>query len=90
MSEPTYREVCTGTTGAAETVKVTYNPEVLPLPLLLSLYYRTVDPTSVNRQGNDRGTQYRTGIYYTDPSDRPVIEKSLHELAASTAGKISH
>ncbi len=89
VSEPTYREVCTGTTGAAETVKVTYNPEVLPLPLLLSLYYRTVDPTSVNRQGNDRGTQYRTGIYYTDPSDRPVIEKSLHELAASTAGKIA-
>lgn len=89
VSEPTYREVCTGTTGAAETVKVTYNPEVLPLPLLLSLYYRTVDPTSVNRQGNDRGTQYRTGIYYTDPSDRPVIEKSLHELAASVAGKIA-
>lgn len=89
VSEPTYREVCTGTTGAAETVKVTYNPEVLPLPLLLSLYYRTVDPTSVNRQGNDRGTQYRTGIYYTDPSDRPVIEQSLHELAASVAGKIA-
>lgn len=89
VPDPTYREVCTGTTGAAETVKVTYNPDVLPLPFLLSLYYRTVDPTSVNRQGNDRGTQYRTGIYYTDPSDRPVIEQSLHELAASTAGKIA-
>lgn len=89
VPDPTYREVCTGTTGAAETVKVTYNPAVLPLPFLLSLYYRTVDPTSVNRQGNDRGTQYRTGIYYTDPSDHPVIEKSLHELAASTAGKIA-
>ena len=77
---PTYREVCTGKTGAAETVKVIYNPKEISLPFLLNLYYQTIDPTSLNKQGNDRGTQYRTGIYYTDPSERPVIEQSLENL----------
>lgn len=89
VPHPAYRDVCTGETGAAETVEVTYNPERIPLESILGLYYRTVDPTSVNRQGNDRGTQYRTGIYYTDPADRATIEKSLHELATSTSGRIA-
>ena len=80
LPNPTYREVCTGKTGAAETVKVVYNPKEISLPFLLNLYYMTIDPTSLNKQGNDRGTQYRTGIYYTDPSERPVIEKSLEQL----------
>ena len=80
VPNPTYREVCTGKTGAAETVKVVYNPREVSLPFLLDLYYQTIDPTSLNRQGNDRGTQYRTGIYYTDPAEAPVIEKSLAEL----------
>ena len=80
VPNPTYREVCTGRTGAAETVKVIYNPKEVSLPFLLNLYYKTIDPTSLNKQGNDRGTQYRTGIYYTDPSERPVIEQSLEQL----------
>ena len=80
VPNPTYREVCTGRTGAAETVKVIYNPKEVSLPFLLNLYYKTIDPTSLNKQGNDRGTQYRTGIYYTDPAERPVIEKSLAQL----------
>ena len=80
VPDPTYREVCTGRTGAAETVEVVYNPSEVSLPFLLSLYYQTIDPTSLNKQGNDRGTQYRTGIYYTDPSERPIIEKSIAEL----------
>lgn len=80
VPHPTYREVCTGKTGAAETVKVIYNPKEISLPFLLNLYYLTIDPTSLNKQGNDRGTQYRTGIYYTDPSERPIIEKSLEQL----------
>ena len=80
VPDPTYREVCTGRTGAAETVKVIYNPKQISLPFLLSLYYKTIDPTSLNKQGNDRGTQYRTGIYYTDPAERPVIEESLEQL----------
>lgn len=80
VADPTYREVCTGRTGAAETVKVVYNPNEISLPFLLNLYYKTIDPTSLNKQGNDRGTQYRTGIYYTDPAERPIIEKSLEQL----------
>ena len=80
VADPTYREVCTGKTGAAETVKVTYDDKVVSLPFLLNLYYKTIDPTSLNKQGNDRGTQYRTGIYYTDPAERPIIEKSLEQL----------
>ncbi|MCH5319455.1 MAG: peptide-methionine (R)-S-oxide reductase MsrB [Paramuribaculum sp.] len=80
IPNPTYQEVCTGNTGAAETVKVVYNPDSVSLAHILSLYYMTIDPTSLNKQGNDRGTQYRTGIYYTDPQDKIVIEKSLGEL----------
>lgn len=71
VADPTYEEVCSGETGAVETVRVAYDADVLPLPLLLAAYLRTVDPFSLNRQGNDRGTQYRTGIYWTDDADRP-------------------
>lgn len=81
VANPTYREVCSGRTGAAEAVKVVYDPREVGLPLLLDLYFKTIDPTSLDRQGNDRGTQYRTGIYYTDEADRPVIEKALRGLA---------
>lgn len=79
-ASPTYEEVCTGRTGSAETVKVEYDPAVAPLPFLLDLFYEAIDPTSVNRQGNDVGSQYRTGVFYTDPADRPVIEQSIAEL----------
>lgn len=77
---PTYEEVCRGNTGHAEAVKVEYNPTVISLPFLLQKYYDVIDPVSVNRQGNDKGTQYRTGIYYVDAADRAVIEMSLKEL----------
>ncbi len=77
---PSYEDVCRRSTGHAETVKVVYNPEILSLDFLLSLYYEAIDPTSVNRQGGDRGVQYRTGIYYTDTSDLPVIKASLAGL----------
>ena len=77
---PTYRDVTTGQTGYTETVRVDYDPEVAPLPFLLELFYSAIEPTSVNRQGNDVGTQYRTGIYYTDPADATIVERSLEEL----------
>lgn len=70
---PTYEEVCTDKTGFAETVKVTYDPAVISLSLLTDLYFKAINPTSVNQQGGDRGTQYRTGIYYTDEADRPTL-----------------
>lgn len=77
---PTYGEVVTGLTGDAETVRVDYDPTVAPLPFILELLYKAIDPTSVNRQGNDVGTQYRSGIYYSDEADLPVIERSIAQL----------
>lgn len=80
---PTYNDVCTGTTGFAETVKAEYDPAKADLPFLIELFFKTIDPTSLNKQGNDRGTQYRTGIYYTDPSDLPIIRETVNRLASA-------
>ena len=77
---PSYRQVCTGSTGAVETVRVEYDPVIIGLTELLQLYFMTIDPLSVNRQGNDNGTQYRTGIYYTDPDDLPVIIAAVESM----------
>ena len=77
---PTYEDVCHRNTRHAEVVKVIYDNQVISLPFLLSMYFEVIDPVAVNRQGNDVGTQYRTGIYYSDPADEEVILKSVHEL----------
>jgi methionine-S-sulfoxide reductase len=77
---PSYEDVCYRDTGHAETVLVEYDPAVIGLPRLLSLFYRAIDPTSINRQGADRGVQYRTGIYYVEKADLPLIRQSLEEL----------
>ena len=77
---PTYEEVCTNNTGHAETVHVVYDPGIVSLEFLLELYYEAIDPTSYNRQGGDFGSQYRTGIYYVDDKDLPVIESSISKL----------
>ena len=86
---PSYRDVCTGRTGYTEAVRVDYDPAVAPLAFLLELFYKAIDPTSLNRQGNDRGTQYRSGIYYVDPADRPIIERSIAELQTHYAEPIA-
>ena len=78
---PTYEEVISHTTGFAETVKVKYDPEQVDLKLLINLYFKTIDPTSINKQGNDRGDQYRTGIYYTDKADESIIKEEVQKLA---------
>lgn len=80
---PTYEAVCSRTTGYAEAVHVAYNPVDLQFEFLLELYFQSVNPTSVNRQGGDVGDQYRTGIYYLDASDLPIIESSIKKLAAT-------
>ncbi|MDE6198619.1 MAG: peptide-methionine (R)-S-oxide reductase MsrB [Muribaculaceae bacterium] len=80
VDNPSYEQVCTGQTQAAETVKVDYDPDEVGLSTLLRVYFKSIDPLSVNRQGNDCGTQYRTGIYYTDASDIPVIEAEVATL----------
>lgn len=77
---PTYEEVCKGNTGFAETVEVVYDPTIAPLPFLLEMYYKSVNPTSVNKQGGDTGVQYRTGIYYQNQEDYPIIRESLDKL----------
>ena len=82
VANPSYEQVCSGKTNAAETVKVVYDPKTVDLNLLLDLYFKTIDPTSLNRQGNDRGTQYRTGIYYVDKEDLPVIKQAIQLLSA--------
>ena len=78
---PSYREVCDNS-GHAETVRVAYDETVLSLPTLLRFYFQVIDPVSVNRQGEDSGIQYRTGIYYTDESQLPDIEMVYKEIEA--------
>ena len=72
---PTYKEVYTDQTGFAETVYVKYNPDVVSLEFLLNMFFKAIDPTSLNKQGEDEGTRYRTGVYYTNDDDLAVIEK---------------
>ena len=81
VPDPSYQMVCTGRTEAAETVEVSYDPDRIGLSDLLFLYFRSIDPTTINRQGNDIGTQYRTGIYYTDPADLDVIRAVVATVA---------
>lgn len=88
LQSPSYEQVSTGKTGFAETVKVSYDPEVVDLKLLVDLFLKTIDPTSLNKQGNDVGTQYRSGVYYTNASDVPTIKESLSALASQYSNKI--
>ena len=79
---PTYQDVCTDKTGFAETVRVVYDPKVISLEFLTEMYFKAIDPTSVNQQGHDKGTQYRTGIYYTDEADVPTLEAVYKRVQA--------
>lgn len=79
LANPTYEQVCTGTTGHAEALWVEYETDMLPLSHLLAHYWRVIDPTVKDRQGADTGSQYRTGIYYTDADDLPTILASLEK-----------
>lgn len=77
---PSYEDVCRRNTGHAETVRVRYDPEKVSLETLLRLFFRIVDPTTKNRQGNDVGTQYRSGIYYVDEADKKMAESVLEDV----------
>ena len=76
---PSYEDVCRNS-GHAETVRVDYDETVLPLKNLLDYYFMVIDPVSVNRQGNDRGIQYRTGIYYTNDNQLPAIKEVFSKV----------
>lgn len=89
VPDPSYKDVCTGTTMAAEAVEVRYDPSRVGLRTLIAMYFLTIDPLSVNRQGNDIGTQYRTGIYYTDERQRHVAEEAVKSLSDSLRQRVA-
>ena len=86
---PTYEQVYTDTTGYAETVRVIYNPDGLPLDELLRAFFCAIDPLSLNKQGEDEGTRYRTGVYYTDPADLPVAMRVFEEIQAEYSSPLA-
>ena len=77
---PTYEQVCTGRTGHNEVVKLTFDPAQVTLRQLLEIFFVVHDPTQLNRQGNDVGTQYRSGIYYTTPEQKKAAEDIIREM----------
>lgn len=85
---PSYQDVCRSS-GHAETVRVDYDPAVISLTKLLEYYFMVIDPLSVNRQGNDNGIQYRTGIYYTDENQLPEIRAVWAEQEQKAGAKLA-
>ena len=81
LENPSYEQVYTDRTGFAETVRVEYDPSVLSLRVLAELFFKSIDPVSLNRQGGDCGTRYRTGIYYTSDEELPILEAVFDEVA---------
>jgi peptide-methionine (S)-S-oxide reductase len=82
VRNPSYREVCMGTTGHAEVVQVTFDPGVIGFRDILNVFFSIHDPTTLNRQGADVGTQYRSAIFYHSPEQKAVAEATIRELGA--------
>jgi peptide-methionine (S)-S-oxide reductase len=80
VPNPTYEAVCTGRTGHAECTKITFDPTIISFKELLEVFWKTHDPTTLNRQGNDSGTQYRSAIFYHNQEQKLLAEKYKHEL----------
>lgn len=85
---PTYHDVCHDNTGHAETVEIEYDEKIIDLRKILKYYFRVIDPTALNRQGNDVGNQYRTGIYYENEEDKEIIKEELLILQENYEKKI--
>lgn len=83
VTDPTYQQVYTDRTGHVECVKVTYDSSIISLAMLCRLFFRSINPLSINRQGDDCGTRYRTGIYWTDENDRNAVEQVYAEVELS-------
>jgi peptide-methionine (S)-S-oxide reductase len=83
VPSPSYEQVCEGTTGHAEVVKVSFDTEQISLREVLEIFFVVHDPTTLNRQGNDVGTQYRSAIYFETPEQEKVVREVLAEIAAS-------
>jgi peptide-methionine (S)-S-oxide reductase len=80
---PTYAEVCTGETGHAEVVQITFDPKIISYADILRVFFTVHDPTTLNRQGNDVGTQYRSAIFYHNPEQKRTAEEIRDEIAAA-------
>jgi peptide-methionine (S)-S-oxide reductase len=83
VANPTYEHVCTGMTGHAEVVQITFDPEVVTYKDLLDVFFSIHDPTTLNRQGADHGTQYRSVIFYHSPAQKATAEQTVKELGAA-------
>lgn len=81
LKNPSYKEVCTGTTGHNEVVSIEYDSEIIQLQDLLLVFWTAHNPTTLNQQGADKGTQYRSGIYYYDSEDLAIIQDSVQHVA---------
>ena len=82
ISHPTYHQVCMGTTGHAEVVQITFDPAVISFKNILDVFFSIHDPTTLNRQGGDVGTQYRSAIFYHSPEQKAIAEQTIAELHA--------
>lgn len=82
-THPTYREVCSGSTGHAEVVQITFDPTVISFAEILEVFFTIHDPTTLNRQGNDIGAQYRSVIFYHSPEQKAIAEKTIAEITAA-------
>lgn len=80
-ANPTYEEVSTGTTGHAETVRITFDPETISFKEILEIFFTTHDPTTLNSQGSDMGTQYRSAIFYVDEEQKRIAEEVIREIS---------
>jgi peptide-methionine (S)-S-oxide reductase len=87
-ANPTYADVCTGATGHNEVVRLVFDPRVISLREVLEIFFVIHDPTTLNRQGNDSGTQYRSGIYLSDEADREVAQQVLDEVNVALSGRV--
>ena len=85
VKNPTYKEVCSGLTGHAEVIQLSYDPSKVSFDVLLEIFWKTHDPTTLNRQGNDEGTQYRSAIFYHNPEQKRLAEEYKKKLDASGA-----
>ena len=85
VANPTYEAVCTGATGHAEAIQITFDPSDISFEQLLEVHFATHDPTTLNRQGHDVGTQYRSGIYYHDDAQKQAAEKVIQQVNESDA-----
>jgi len=90
VANPTYDDVCTGTTGHAEVTEITFDPAFVSLRELLKIFFTLHDPTTKDRQGNDVGSQYRSVIFYRDATQKAVAEEVIAEISASNVwdGKV--